>query len=70
VSLLSQYKEPKTYGEAAKDPAWVAAMDKQIEALMLNNTWEFVDLPAGKKVISSKWFYKVKLKSDGTLERC
>jgi len=28
-----------------------------------------VDLPPGKKVISSKWVYKVKLKSDGSLER-
>jgi len=28
-----------------------------------------VDLPAGKKTISSKWVYKVKFKSDGSLER-
>ena len=28
-----------------------------------------MDLPAGKKAISSKWVYKVKLKSDGSLER-
>ena len=44
-------------------------MQKQIEALMANNTWELVSLPAGKKAISSKWVYKVKLHSDGTLER-
>jgi len=43
-------------------------MNKEISALLLNNTWEFVDLPAGKKAISSKWVYKVKLKSDGSLE--
>ena len=28
-----------------------------------------MDLPAGKKAISSKWVYKVKLNSDGSLER-
>ena len=28
-----------------------------------------MDLPVGKKAISSKWVYKVKLKSNGTLER-
>jgi len=44
-------------------------MNKEIEALNNNNTWDLVDLPAGKKAISSKWVYKVKLKSDGTLER-
>ena len=44
-------------------------MQKEIEALNNNNTWDLVDLPAGKRAISSKWVYKVKLKSDGTLER-
>ena len=69
VSILSQYQEPRNYEEVAADPAWVEAMTKEIEVLMLNNIWEFMNLPAGKKAISSKWVYKVKLKSDGSLER-
>jgi len=69
VTTLSQYSEPQSYEEAAKDPAWVAAMNKEIDALILNNTWDFVDLPPGKKAISCKWVYKVKLHSDGSLER-
>ena len=44
-------------------------MNKEIEALQDNGTWELTDLPLGKKVIGSKWVYKVKLKSDGTVER-
>jgi len=44
-------------------------MNKEIEALSNNNTWDLVDLPAGKKAISRKWVYKVKLKFDGTLEK-
>jgi len=44
-------------------------MNKEIDALMANDTWDFVDLSIGKKAISSKWIYKVKLKSDGSLER-
>lgn len=35
-----------------------------------NHTWDLVDLPPGKKPIGSKWVYKVKLKSNGSLERC
>ena len=69
VSLLTQYLEPKSYEQAAKDPAWVAAMNAEIDALLANHTWDFVDLPPGKKPISSKWVYRVKLKSDGSLER-
>ncbi|GAA0153838.1 hypothetical protein LIER_37746 [Lithospermum erythrorhizon] len=34
-----------------------------------NGTWEFSSLPPGKKLISSKWVYKIKLKSDGKIER-
>jgi len=52
--LLSQYQEPRSYEHTAKDPAWVKAMNKEIDALMINNTWEFVDLRTGKKAISSK----------------
>ena len=44
-------------------------MNKEIDALMANDTWDFVDLPIGKKAISNKWVYRVKLKSDGSLER-
>ena len=44
-------------------------MDQEITALKAINTWEVVDLPHGKKVISSKWDYKIKFKADGTIER-
>lgn len=44
-------------------------MDSEIQALKANQTWEIVDLPKGKKAIGSKWVYKIKFKSDGTLER-
>ena len=30
---------------------------------------EIVDLPKGKKAITNKWVHKVKLKSDGSIER-
>ena len=32
-------------------------------------TWDLVDLPRGKSAISCKWVYKIKTKSDGTIER-
>lgn len=44
-------------------------MNKELEALSQNNTWTFVKLPPGKRPISCKWVYKIKLKADGSLER-
>jgi len=44
-------------------------MQAEIDALQLNNTWSEVVLPPGKRAISSKWVFKVKLNADGSLER-
>lgn len=44
--------------------------EKELQALENNHTWEMVHLPQGKKLIGSKWVYKIKLNADGSLERC
>ena len=44
-------------------------MNKEIEALVANETWEIVSLPEGKKPIDCKWVYKANYKADGHLER-
>jgi len=67
-ALLS-YHEPTSYKQASLDPLWVRAMESELQALQANNIWTEVDLPYGKKAISGKWVYKVKLKADGSLER-
>ena len=68
ISKIYVLTEPATYFEAAQHPEWVTAMQKEIEALTANNTWEVTDLPKGKKAIGCKWVFKVKLKKDGSLE--
>ena len=44
-------------------------MNKELLALQQNNTWDFTDLPPGKKAIGSKWVFKTKFNKDGSLER-
>ncbi|XP_074342061.1 uncharacterized protein LOC141679463 [Apium graveolens] len=41
-------KELLSYKEAANNPVWIAAMQKELEALHTNNTWDLVPLPANK----------------------
>ena len=42
---------------------------RSLMLLSVNNTWERIPLSSGKKATGSKWVYKIKVKSDGTLER-
>lgn len=62
--------EPSSYKEASSNPLCVSAMQSELKALHDNNTWDLVPLPHGKKAIGSKWVYKIKHKSDWSLERC
>ncbi|XP_019096438.1 PREDICTED: uncharacterized protein LOC109130827 [Camelina sativa] len=44
-------------------------MDSEVSALEENATWTLEDLPPGKRAIGSKWVYRIKYNSDGTIER-
>ena len=44
-------------------------MDAEIKALKANNIWTITSLPPGKKPIGCKWVYRVKYKSNGSIER-
>ncbi len=64
--------EPATQKEAisGKDSAkWSEAMDREMDSLKTNEVWDLTPLPANKKAIGSKWVYKVKTNSDGSVER-
>ena len=62
--------EPSTYAEAIKDECWREVMRKEIQSLEDNETWTIGDLLPRKKAIGSKWVYKIKYNSDGSIERC
>ncbi|KAA0045086.1 retrotransposon protein [Cucumis melo var. makuwa] len=64
VSLV----EPTSYQEASTDPLWQKAMNDELQALEKTHTWDYVDLPSGKRSIGCKWIYKIKTHSDGTIE--
>jgi len=60
---------PSSVRVALKDPNWHGTMQAEFDALLGNGTWSLVDRPPGARVISGKWVFKQKLRSDGTLER-
>lgn len=67
-TVLAQY-EPRSYREACTNPIWQQAMSEELQALDKTHTWDIVDLPPGKSVIGCRWVYKIKTRSDGTVER-
>ncbi|KAK2999074.1 hypothetical protein RJ639_024033 [Escallonia herrerae] len=66
---VSSGSEQHSYKTASHDPKWGAAMRAEIDTLEANGTWTIEDIPPGKKPIGSKWVYKIKFNSDGSIER-
>ncbi|KAJ9551410.1 hypothetical protein OSB04_015455 [Centaurea solstitialis] len=69
ISTILSHDEPSSFTQAMKSVAWRDAMSKEIKALEDNETWDLTSLPQGKHPIGSKWVFKIKYNSDGSIER-
>ncbi|CAI7740801.1 unnamed protein product [Closterium sp. NIES-54] len=64
--------EPATLKEALESSdaeEWKNAMESELKSIEENGTWELVELPEGRKAITSKWLFKIKSDADGKIER-
>jgi len=60
---------PSSVWAALADSNWHAAMMEEYAALQSNDTWSLVPRPAGVNIVTGKWIFTHKFRSDGTLER-
>jgi hypothetical protein len=63
---------PNTYRQAMKSPekeAWLTAVKEELANLDRLGVWEVLPVPPGVKVMSAKWVFAKKYKSDGTIDR-
>ena len=61
--------EPSSFAKAAQHDVWQEAMVEEYDSIMKNKVWEVVPRPEGKKVVGSRWIYKVKHAADGSVEK-
>jgi hypothetical protein len=54
--------------EALRDTNWRKAMDAGFGALQSSKTWHLVPPRENVNIIESKWVYKIKRKSYGTID--
>ncbi|GJV60809.1 putative ribonuclease H-like domain-containing protein [Tanacetum coccineum] len=57
--FLSQL-EPSSVTQALNDPAWVEAMQEEMQQFINQKVWQLVPLPDGKIAIGTKWILKNK----------
>ncbi|KAJ9548438.1 hypothetical protein OSB04_020981 [Centaurea solstitialis] len=69
ITNIHRLTEPESYREAISDPLWQNAMAEELTALYQTHTWDLVLLPFGKHAIGSRWVFKIKTRSDGSVER-
>eukprot|EP00253_Pinus_taeda_P035489 PITA_35489 len=48
---------------------WKEAMVDEMSSLHKNEAWDLVELPAGRKLIGSKWVFKKKTNAEGNMEK-
>ncbi|CAI7742215.1 unnamed protein product [Closterium sp. NIES-54] len=63
--------EPETLKEALESSdaeEWKKAMESELKSIEENGTWELVELPEGRKAITSKWLLKIKSDVDDKIE--
>ena len=72
VEQTSAVTTPTSYNQAVngldKDK-WASAIDNELDSMQQHTVWREVELPAGRKPISSKWVFKVKQNADGSVDK-
>lgn len=73
ASIKEYVPTPGTYNEAITDPIWgekwQEAINEELNALSSNNTWEEVVPPKEANLVTSKWVFKAKYNTDGSLQK-
>ena len=68
----AEIDEPKTMNQAKKRPdaeRWMKAAQDEMDSLLEHDTWSLTKPTLGRKIIASKWVFKIKHDENGDAER-
>ena len=64
--------DPRNVKEAVNSEdsdLWKKAMDEEMDSLDKNESWNLIQLPAGRNTVGSKWLFKKKLNAKGKVDK-
>jgi hypothetical protein len=61
--------DPTIYEEVAGKKEWKDAMVEEYQPIVKNDIWDMVPRPKEKSVVSSKWIFKTKHATNGSIEK-
>jgi hypothetical protein len=62
-------KEPTCFEESIQKKEWIDAMTEEYQSIINNDVWEIVPRMNSKDVVSSRWIFKIKHATDGSIEK-
>ena len=69
ASTISALSEPTCYTQANKFQEWRTSMADEFNALQRAGTWSLVPDQPTMNVLLNKWVFRIKRKSDGSIDR-
>ena len=61
--------EPSIFEEASQHSVWRDGMMDEYHSIMKNDVWEIVPRHERKSMVTSRWLYKLKHATDGSVEK-
>jgi hypothetical protein len=61
--------DPSCHREATGEQVWKDAITKEYQYILKNYVYDIVQRLEGKSVVTSKWIYKIKLATDGSVKK-
>lgn len=65
IGTIDFVSKPISFSKVVANKKWKLAMLEKVDSISYNWTWQLYELPPRKKLITTRWFYKILNGSSG-----